>query len=133
MATQWRWRALASDLKHTDDVRPHLERLRAHVDVACAHEQLEREIVREMAAALGRTAEKVVAALADLEAARATVDRARSEEARADAVQRYNACRAEALRARHELLIHREAIGIRRNDVLESVYPIPAALVVARR
>lgn len=31
----------------------------------------------------------------------------------------------ERLRARHELRIHREAVGIRRNDVLDRDYLIP--------
>ena len=130
---RWRWRDLATELKEATDERPHLERLRARVDVACAQEQLEREIVQEMAAALGRTAEKVAAALADLDAARTAVDASTSEEERVVAIARFNQRRSAALRARHELVIHREAIGIRRNDVLESVYPIPAPLDVTRR
>ena len=129
----WRWRDLATELKEPMHERPHLERLRARVDVACAQEQLEREIVREMAAALGRTADKVTAALTSLETARAHLDAAASDDDRVRAVARFNDCRAAALRARHELAIHREAIGIRRNDVLESVYPIPARLDVVRR
>jgi endo-alpha-1,4-polygalactosaminidase (GH114 family) len=32
--------------------------------------------------------------------------------------------RAEALERRRELLIHREALGIRRNDILERLYPV---------
>ena len=98
------------------------------MDVELAQEQLEREIIQEMAGALGRSAEKVVAALARLAAARRDVDAAVDDSARREAAARFNACRADALRARHELLIHREAVGIRRNDVLETEYPIPAAL-----
>ena len=130
---RWRWRELATELKSATDERPHLEWLRARVDVACAQEQLEREVVREMAAALGRTAEKVASALAELQVARVAVEAAASEDERTRAVARFNERRCEALRARHELVIHREAIGIRRNDVLESVYPIPAPLGVGRR
>jgi hypothetical protein len=41
---------------------------------------------------------------------------------------RFTALRREALHARHELLIHREAVGMRRNAMLESVYPTPGPL-----
>ena len=45
--------------------------------------------------------------------------------ARAACAARFDALRTQALQARHELLIHREAVGIRRNDILETLYPIP--------
>ncbi len=128
-----RWRALADHVRDVGDERPHIEHLRARVDVHVAQEQLEREIVREMAAALGRSAEKVVAALARLATARAELDAAVDDATRAEAAARFNAFRVEALRARHELLIHREAVGIRRNDVLEIEYPIPASVTVEPR
>ena len=123
-----RWRVLASDLRDPSDGREHLTHLRSHVDVKAAQEQLEREIIQEMAAALGRSAEKVVATLGRLAVARRDIDAAVDGAARRDAAVRFNAARVDALRARHELLIHREAVGIRRNEVLETEYPIPAAL-----
>ena len=85
---------------------------------------LEQEIVQEIAAALGRTAAKLDYALLRLELAARDLDAAAGDEVAACAA-RFDALREEALRARHELLIHREAVGIRRNDVLEQLYPIP--------
>jgi len=95
------------------------------VDPSVGQEELEREIMREIAAALGRSAEKVEAALARLEAGRCAIDAATDEDARQRAVDAFEDLRAAALRARHDLLIHREAVGFRRNGMLEAMYPIP--------
>jgi len=97
------WKALVAELKDRGHESPYLDRLRARMDVEQAQSSLEREIVQEIAAALGRSddAERTVAGA------------------------HFELVREEALRARHELLIHREAVGIRRNDLLETLYPIP--------
>src|SRR5689334_18613224 len=121
------WKSLARDLREDHVERPYLDDVRRRVDVADAQAQLEREIVREIAAALGRSAAKVADAIARLAAAeRALAGAPADPETRATLVARFNALGADALRARHELLIHREAIGIRRNEALETMYPIPA-------
>jgi hypothetical protein len=118
------WKTLVSELKDSGYQSPYLDRLRQRLDVEQAHATLEQEIVQEIAAALGRTAAKLDYALLRLELAARDVDAASSDDAAAR-TERFNALRDDALRARHELLIHREAVGIRRNDVLEQVYPIP--------
>lgn len=52
--------------------------------------------------------------------------RRRSDAAdREDAARVFDARRDDALRARWELVIQREAVGIRRNDIIERLYPIP--------
>ncbi len=118
------WKTLVSELKDSGYQSPYLDRLRQRLDVEQAHATLEQEIVQEIAAALGRTAAKLDYALLRLELAGREVESAGPAHA-ADAVARFNALRDEALQARHELLIHREAVGIRRNDVLEQLYPVP--------
>jgi hypothetical protein len=122
------WQALVRELRDTGYESPYLERLRARHDVAAAQEQLEKEIIREMAQALGRSGEKVDVALLRLDLAGRAVAAATSDDERAGAVARFNALREDALRARHELRIHREAVGIRRNESLDTTYPIPPRL-----
>ncbi|HEY2387444.1 MAG TPA: hypothetical protein VGK30_10815 [Candidatus Binatia bacterium] len=127
-----RWWTLAGDVRDTgtparrDPV--HLDMVRARVDPAVAQEELEREIVREIAGALGRSAEKVERALARLESGRHAVEAARDLDERARAIAGYKELRLAAIRARHDLLVHREAVGIRRNAALETLYPIPPSL-----
>lgn len=119
------WQSLIRELRDSGHQSPYLDRLRARHDVAAAQEQLEKEIIREMAEALGRSGEKVDVALLRLELAARDVAGATTGDARERAVARFNALRDDALRVRHELRIHREAIGIRRNDMLDATYPIP--------
>lgn len=86
---------------------------------------LQREIVEEMASALCRAEDKVNLAMLQMELADAAVtdnrDAARVEELE-DA---YEARRKEALRARWEFMVHREAIGMIKHDVLDALFPIP--------
>jgi hypothetical protein len=118
------WKTLVGELKDRGYQSPYLDRLRQRLDVEQAHATLEQEIVQEIAAALGRTATKLDYALLRLELAERDLRAAASDDVAACAA-RFDALREEALQARHELLIHREAVGIRRNDVLEQLYPIP--------
>jgi len=127
------WRSLIRELRDSGHESPYLERLRARHDVAAAQEQLEKEIIREMAQALGRSAEKVDVALLHLELAGKAVASAASDDERAHAIARFNALRDEAIRVRHELRIHREAVGIRRNDTLDATYPIPPRMRASQR
>jgi hypothetical protein len=120
-----RIKRLVAGLKERGYESVYLDRLEQRLDVEAAHEVLEQEIVAEMAAALGRSAAKVDLALLHLELADRELEAAEDADERARLVARFNVLRAEALRARHELAIHREAVGFRRNHELERVYPIP--------
>lgn len=119
------WESLIRELRDSGHESVYLDRLRARHDVAAAQEQLEREIIREMAEALGRAGDKVDLALLRLELAGKALARATDPDERARLAARFNALRGEAITARHELRIHREAVGIRRNEALEREYPIP--------
>ena len=119
------WQTLVRELRDAGFESPYLDRLRARHDVAAAQEALEKEIVREMAQALGRAGEKVDVALLRLELAGRELAAARDDAERARLVAAFNARREDALTARHELRIHREAVGIRRNEMLDREYPIP--------
>jgi len=125
MRRQAPWKTLVTELTDSGYQSPYLDRLRSRMDVEQAHATLEQEIVAEIAAALGRTAAKLDHALLRLELAGRDLEGLADAEARATGAARFETLRQEALQARHELLIHREAVGFRRNDLLETLYPIP--------
>src|SRR5580765_2127541 len=102
------WQSLVRELRDSGFESPYLDRLRARHDVAAAQEELERELIREMAEALGRAGEKV-------DVARRALAVAIDPEERRRLAEQFNALRQTALQARHDLRIHREAVGIRRN------------------
>jgi hypothetical protein len=120
------WKTLVRELTDAGYESPYLDRLRQRVDVAQAQDSLEKEILREMAAALGRAEDKLNAALLRLEIAGRTLASARDAVERGAGARAFNARREEALTARWELVIQREAIGLHRNDVIEALYPVPA-------
>ena|SRR5689334_12055754 len=120
------WKALVRQLTDAGYESPYLDRLRARVDPSQAQDSLEQEIIREMAAALGRAEDKLNAALLRLELAGRALTSAECGERRERALA-FNAERTRALQARWELTIQRESVGIRRNDILERLYPIPPA------
>jgi hypothetical protein len=122
------WTRLVRTLVDAGYESPYLDRLRRRVDVEQAHASLEQEIIREMAGALGRAEDKLNAALLRVQLAGDAVAAAPSGEERRRRALEFNACRREAEAARWELVIQREAVGIRRNDVLERLYPIPPPL-----
>jgi hypothetical protein len=95
-------------------------------------DNLRNEIAQEIAQALGRSEDRVNLALAELELLRARHERARAagepEHELQALVRAHDAQRAVAKARLHELLIHREAIGFRRNQLLYELYPIPPRL-----
>jgi hypothetical protein len=116
---------LAHRLKTDGPAAPSLERLRERLGVVESQQALEREIAQEIAAALGRSGAKVEAALARLADAGHALDAVSDESERRGCLERFEVCRRAALAARHELLIHREAVGIRRHGDLERQFPVP--------
>jgi hypothetical protein len=123
--TERPWQSLIRELRDSGFESPYLDRLRARHDVAAAQEELEKELIREMAEALGRSGEKVDVALLRLEVSGRALAAADDPAERDRLAAEFNALRNAALQARHELRIHREAVGIRRNDCLDTQYPIP--------
>lgn len=124
MSQAERIRAVAARLKAEGYETATLERLKTVLDPEAHQRQLEAEVHQEMAFALGRTGRKLELALAALEAATVALDNAApADEAAALAV--YTVARQAALDARRDLVIHREAIGIRDSRELADRYPIP--------
>ena len=116
---------LVRDLVSRGYESEYLTRLRSRFDAEQAYEDLEREILYEMACALGRAEEKVNVALLRLELARRELDEAQPGSEYAERAEKFNSLRELAWQARYELLVHREAVGMRRNEILEQLYPIP--------
>ncbi|MEM9727454.1 MAG: hypothetical protein AAF997_02635 [Myxococcota bacterium] len=122
------WKRLVEELKDQGYESIYLDRLRATLDVQQQHAILEKEIVQEMAYALGRSAAKVDHALLDLELLVRDLQEAQTQLRRSEVMNAFRRRREDAIRLRRDLLIHREAVGIRRNDILERMYPIPPPL-----
>ena len=125
-----RWDLLVRDLESRGYRSEYLDRLRARLPLEESVDDVRREIVREAASALSRAALKVDHALLELELCGRELESATTFAQRYALELRFNRLRDEALRVRHELAIHREALGLRRNDSLEALYPIPPRMRV---
>jgi hypothetical protein len=88
-------------------------------------EKLEREIVHEKAAALGRAGERLESALATARALGAALDDEREPTRRAALLREYETARRQAATARLMLLIQREAIGLRHHRDVDRQFPEP--------
>lgn len=127
------WKQLVEELSRAGYESPYLDRLRRKLDLDQAQWDLEVEVRREMASALGRAEAKVNVALLRLERIGRELDVLAAERddtpawrERVDArVEDFNRERRDAQRCLWELVIHREALGIRRNEILREFYPIP--------
>jgi len=133
-SAQDRLNRLAEELRDHGVQSEYLARVDARLDREQQLENLQKEIAQEMASALGRTDMRVNLALAELELCKARYERAARSGAalgeRQSLAQAFNAQRALAQARLRDLLIHREAIGFRRNQVLNELYPIPPRLPV---
>ena len=128
------WKKLAAELSEFGVESVYLSRIRARVDPEQELKALEEEIASEIAQALGRTEERLNLALAELELHKARFDQAQTQArpqselvALADA---FNAQRKVAEECLRHLVIHREAAGFRRNQILYELFPIPPRLRV---
>lgn len=122
------WKRLVLELTDEGFESPYLDRLRARLNVEQSHRELEKEILQEMAAALGRAEDKLNLALLRLQLIERELESLPPRGAGVDLRERvegYNAQREVASRCLWELTIHREALGFRRNEILERLYPIP--------
>jgi hypothetical protein len=92
------------------------------------HGRIEKEIVAEKAAALGRAGERLEAALHEVrEAAARLASRGRDAD-RGALTTAYEQARRRAQAARTALLIQREALGLRHHRVVDQVFPEPPTL-----
>jgi hypothetical protein len=113
-------------------VSEYLARVEARLSLEERMENLQLELMQEMASALSRTEMRVNIALAELQLTRARYERALAEaapEATTSAlIEAFNAQRQFAQARVRDLQIQREAMGFRRNQILNELYPIPPRL-----
>ena len=129
MARSAPWKKLAADLAEQGVESVYMERIRRRVDAEQELKQLEHELAGEIARALGKTEDALNLALAELELLEARfaqlAQSGASVLALEQAAQAFNTQRALAERRLRDLVIHREAAGFRRNQVLYELFPIP--------
>ncbi len=89
---------------------------------------VEHEIAQEKAFSLGRTGARLDELLRELAKLGEVAARAGTPEERATHVRAFNACRQRALDAYYALTIQREAMGVKRHEMLAEMYPIPPKL-----
>ena len=109
------WKALVDRLKD-EERETHLDPIRREVEWRNPRATVERELLEEIAGALGRSERRVHDAIAKVHALLESDDDAAFEAARRD-----------ALRAKRDLSIHREALRFPRDPDFDRRYPIPPA------
>jgi hypothetical protein len=119
------WKTLVRNLTETGFESPYLERLRARVDATPDHRSLERELLQEMARALGRACDKVNLGLLELQLTERRIEEASDAVERTRLVGHFNRQRLRVQGFLRELVIHREALGMFHNDHLKKEYPVP--------
>jgi hypothetical protein len=92
---------------------------------AAAHERIKEEIAREKAAALGRTGERLEAALASVAATAQAWRDATDPVERERLGREHDRAWRHAEAARLHLLIQREAVGLRDQRVVDQQFPWP--------
>lgn len=122
------WKKLVEKLKAEEFESTYLDRLDRRLTIATERASLEREIIEEMGYALRKSSDKVNLLLLELDVLRHEFDTSTDVSRRRRKLEEFNLKRQEAMRARWELMVHREAIGFLRNDELELDYPIPPPL-----
>ncbi|KAL7524349.1 hypothetical protein ACHAWF_000913 [Thalassiosira exigua] len=130
------WERSAKLVKNTDVSNPYLDAVRSEVvDPALQLKTIEDELCGAIGKALGRQGEKVLFALREMDEARfecaEAIGRNSLEEASRSAA-RHNEARERAIKARWELLVHRQAVGfiVDNHRVVHETFPIGEALPV---
>ncbi|MEW5852797.1 MAG: hypothetical protein AB2A00_28700 [Myxococcota bacterium] len=127
------WKQLVEELKAQGHQSPYLDRLRERLPATFNTFDLQREMLQEMAHALGKAEDKVNLALLKLELRERDVVAQERAEPKDAAWRRelnaritaYNAQRDEAVTLLWELTVHREAIGLRCDQNFRDYYPVP--------
>ena len=120
-------RTIVNDLKVTSALRAKRHEGVTRANAANGVESLEREFLQEMAYSLKRAEDKLLDALDAVEEA-FKASQSASPQTRGWTVKRYNKARDAAKTARWEMIVHREAIGMRDAQHIRERYPIPPRL-----
>lgn len=128
------WERSAKLVKNTDRKNPYLDKIRAEtVDPSLQLKTIEDELCGAIGKALGRQGEKVLFAICEMKEEHAKYEdciRSRDFNAALKYADRYTQSRKRALKARWELLVHRQAVGFttENHNVVHSTFPIWDAL-----
>jgi len=137
VTTQRHFKQLATALAAHGVESPYLARIETRIAQQQRLELLQTELNQDIAGSLGQSDLRVNFALAELELRKARYERAvrdgAPEAERAALVDAFNKQRLVAEKRLRELLIHREAVGFRRNQVLQELYPIAPKLRLPAR
>ncbi|KAL7571200.1 hypothetical protein ACA910_008861 [Epithemia clementina (nom. ined.)] len=127
------WERKAAQVKKTDVTNPYLELIRETHDPSMQIKTLEEELKGTIGKALGKQGQKVLYALQRLQAALREYENLLQQHnnvpnhpAVVQSAQQYNQLRQEAIKARWELMVHRQAVGLIVNNhkYVAQHYPI---------
>lgn len=140
------WQRTAVSVKNTDVTNPYLEQIRETHDPSLHLKTLEDEVRGTMGKALGKQGAKIHRALTKMHAERQEYDalmlqqqqqhqnqppnNTQSNVAVQECIKRHNQYRQEAITARWELMVHRQAVGfiVNNHTVVTETFPIGEAL-----
>ena len=133
------WERNARMVKNTKDVsNKYVNHIRETHDPTLHIKTLEEEIRGTMGEALGRQGDKIQAALKAMQKERDSYDRLLEEEQHCplwtkklvECAKRHNANRKQAMTARWELIVHRQAVGmiVNNHKFVHDMFPIGDAL-----
>jgi len=88
-------------------------------------DKTQEEIIEEMAKALGHTGDKLEAVLIELKRIDEELKTIEDIDEYNAMIDIFNAVRRQALSRREMLMIHREALGVRKHFYVDKLYPIP--------
>jgi len=88
-------------------------------------DKTQEEIVEEMAKALGHSGDMLEGVLEQLDALEKKMEKVEDAHVYNLLADEFNEIRKQALLRREMLMIHREAIGVRKHRYLDAYYPIP--------
>lgn len=128
------WERSAKRVKNTDVSDPYLDKIRAEtVDPALQLKTIEDELCGAIGKALGRQGDKVLAAIRDMTNEHVRYNECiegRQFDAALEFAIKHNESRKRAIKARWELLVHRQAVGftVDNHSVVHETFPIHSAL-----
>lgn len=124
------WKSIVDNLKQGEGKKHSYSEKLPATALHGAQESIQREVVQEMGAALKRAGEKIEEALLDLDELDEAIKVEGNPERRHRLIDAFNERRRDALRARRNYIIQREAIGFFHHGPVMEQYPIPGKRVL---
>jgi hypothetical protein len=124
------WERSAKRVKNTDVTNPYLDKIRAEtVDPSLQIKTIEDELCGAIGKALGKQGDKVLHAIREMKEEHVRYNECiehKQFDAALEFANRHNEARKRALKARWELLVHRQAVGftVDNHSVVHATFPI---------